>query len=92
MTDGRTRGGVVADTLAFGAMQGGIEQMPVPWRIKSTRRIELRAMMPASAMKLIIEVAVIGAPNVRCDANVILYRASGSPFMCYGFVPANWAN
>ena len=37
MTDGRTRSGVVADTLAFGAMQGGIEQMSVPWRRKHVR-------------------------------------------------------
>ena len=33
------------------------------WRVKSTSRIELRTMMPASAMKPIIEVAVNSAPN-----------------------------
>ena len=31
--------------------------------MKSTSRIELRTMMPASAMKPIIEVAENGAPN-----------------------------
>ena len=34
--------------------------------MKSTSRIELRTMMPASAMKPIIEVAVNGAPNSQC--------------------------
>ena len=33
------------------------------WRMKSTSRIELRTMMPASAMKPIIDVAVKGAAN-----------------------------
>ena len=33
------------------------------WRMKSISRIELRTMMPASAMKPIIDVAVNGAPN-----------------------------
>ena len=33
------------------------------WREKSTSRIELRTIMPASAIKPIIEVAVNGAPN-----------------------------
>ena len=36
---------------------------PARWRMKSTSRIELRTMMPASAMKPIIEVAVNGAPS-----------------------------
>src|SRR5271166_2179423 len=36
---------------------------PAPWRMKSTNRIELRTMMPASAMKPIIEVAVNGVPS-----------------------------
>ena len=33
------------------------------WREKSTSRIELRTMIPANAMKPIIEVAVNDAPN-----------------------------
>ena len=44
-----------------------VAQRPLPgvpaWRMKSTSRIELRTMMPASAMKPIIEVAVNGAAN-----------------------------
>ena len=36
--------------------------------MKSTSRIELRTMMPASAMKPIIEVAVNGAPNSQCPS------------------------
>ena len=36
--------------------------------MKSTSRIELRTMMPASAMKPIIEVAVNGAPNIQCPS------------------------
>jgi len=43
---------------------------PSPWRTKSTSRIELRTMMPASAMKPIIEVAVNGAPNNQCPSTM----------------------
>ena len=39
---------------------------PPPWRTKSTSRMELRTMIPARAMKPIIDVAVNGALNSQC--------------------------
>jgi hypothetical protein len=47
-----------------------------PWRMKSTSRIELRTMMPASAMKPIIEVAVNGAPSSQWPVTMPI-RVSG---------------
>ena len=38
--------------------------------MKSTSRIELRTMMPASAMKPIIDVAVNGAWNSQCPPRI----------------------
>ena len=38
--------------------------------MKSTSRIELRTIMPASAMNPIIEVAVNGAPNSQCPSTM----------------------
>ena len=46
------------------------------WRMKSTSRIELRTMMPASAMKPIIEVAVNGAENSQWP-NMMPMKVSG---------------
>ena len=46
----------------------------IPWRsfssMKSTRMIELRTMIPAPAMKPIIEVAVKNAPNTQCPGRM----------------------
>ena len=44
--------------------------------MKSTRMIELRTMMPAPAMKPIIEVAVKNAPSMAC-AGRMPTRVSG---------------
>ena len=38
--------------------------------MKSTSRIELRTMMPASAMKPIIDVAVNAAPSSQCPSTM----------------------
>ena len=47
------------------------------WRMKSTKRIELRTMIPASAMKPIIEVAENGAPHSQWP-NMIPRNVSGT--------------
>ena len=44
--------------------------------MKSTRRIELRTMIPASAMKPIIEVAVKNIPVIQCPGRMPI-RVSG---------------
>jgi hypothetical protein len=50
--------------IAPASIRTGVSGVPgVGMRMKSTSRIELRTMMPASAMKPIIEVAENGAPN-----------------------------